>query len=161
MQEKDKKDCLQAYSQNAISVAQMDHQLNRRLLVSFSGLLITYTAVSTYCCGMSFTTLILFSLGILLVIQFSLFYRSISSAVIKGDAVILKNVKNEHAVTHLQSIRTMNTKKLAGKHFTSVQYKLDGVQRKALLVSDAQESDSPQHTIRRLQKEIKKKKANL
>ncbi len=144
-----------------IPLASINNGTKRLILFGFISLLVLYTTACVYFCGRSMISIFLFAIGVFLVVRFGKTYRTLSSAVIKGDAVILKNLQNEHAVTHVRSIRTIQTKRLAGKRFTSLRYHLDGTQRKALLVTDLDQNDSPQLMIRRIQRELKKKKANL
>ena len=144
-----------------IQVASINASIKRRILFSFLSFLVAYTLACSYFCGLSALSIVPFAVGVILVFRFGKVYRTLSSAVIKGDAVILKNLQNKHCVTHVRSIRSIRTRRWAGKQFTSLKYHLDGTQHQALLVTDVGQRDSPQHMIRRIQRELKKKKANL
>jgi hypothetical protein len=144
-----------------ITISLINERTKRRIILAFTALLILYVVTCTYFFGKSVMTLVLLSFNIVFISLFGKSYRSLSSAVIKGDSLIIRNVENKSSVTHVRSIRTVRTKRLGRKAITTLKYKLDGIQHSALLVSDINEQEPPQFMIQRIQKELKKKKANL
>ena len=82
--------------------------------------------------------------------------KSISSAAIKGDSLILKNTQNENCVTSVKSIRKMKAKRIGKTTVTSIQFNLDGSKRKAILLSDNSEVIEPYEAIRSAQRLFKK-----
>lgn len=85
-------------------------------------------------------------------------YLLLSSASIKGDSLILKNVKNQNSVTSLRSIRKLKTQRIGGMIFTFVHYKLDGSNRRALLVSGPENKLQPIVALRSAQRHYKNKR---
>lgn len=144
-----------------IPIASINTGMKRSILIAFNTALLSYVGACSLFYGWSIRTIILLSFSIVLILIFKRIYRTWSSAVIKGDSLILKNTENKASVTHVRSIRSISSRRLGKKQFTSLKYKLDGAQHKALLISDATENDPPQIMIRRIQREIKNKKANL
>ena len=82
--------------------------------------------------------------------------KTISSAAIKGDSLILKNTQNENCVTSVKSIRKMKAKRIGKTTVTSIQFNLDGSKRKAILLSDNSEVIEPYEAIRSAQRLFKK-----
>ncbi|MEN9999017.1 MAG: hypothetical protein RI922_2007 [Bacteroidota bacterium] len=82
--------------------------------------------------------------------------KSISSAAIKGDSLILKNAQNVNCVTSVKSIRKMKAKRIGKTTVTSIQFNLDGSKRKAILLSDNSEFIEPYEAIRSAQRLFKK-----
>ena len=82
--------------------------------------------------------------------------KSISSAAIKGDSLILKNTQNENCVTSVKSIRKMKAKRIGKTTVTSIQFNLDGSKRKAILLSDNSKVIEPYEAIRSAQRLFKK-----
>lgn len=148
-------------STDQINLSSINEKTKWRIRFAFIGFVLTYAAACFLIGGRSITTLVLLSFSILFVFLFLRSYKSLSSATIKGDTLILKNTENRASVTHIKSIRNVRTKKLGSTAITSLKYKLDGIQHRALLVSDIDEHEVPQLMIQRIQKELKKKKANL
>ena len=144
-----------------IPIASINTGMKRNILIAFNTALLSYVGACSLFYGWSIRTIILLSFSIVLILIFKRIYRTWSSAVIKGDSLILKNTENKALVTHVRSIRSISSRRLGKKQITSIKYKLDGAQHKALLISDATENDPPQIMIRRIQREIKNKKANL
>ena len=97
--------------------------------------------------GISFISLVLLILKM---------HKSISSAAIKGDSLILKNAQNKNCVTSIKSIRKMKAKRIGGTTITSFQYHLDGSKRKAILLSNTNGSIEPFEAIRSAQRIFKK-----
>lgn len=82
--------------------------------------------------------------------------KSISSAAIKGDSLILKNSQNQNCVTSVKSIRKMKSKRIGRTTVTSIQFHLDGSKRKAFLLSDSSGVIEPFEAIRSAQRVFKK-----
>lgn len=82
--------------------------------------------------------------------------KSISSAAIKGDSLILKNSQNQNCVTSVKSIRKMKSKRIGRTTVTSIQFHLDGSKRKAILLSDKTGFIEPFEAIRSAQRVFKK-----
>jgi hypothetical protein len=82
--------------------------------------------------------------------------KTISSAAIKGDSLILKNSQNQNCVTSIKSIRKMKTKRIGKTTITSIQFHLDGSKRKAILLSDNSGLIEPFEAIRSAQSVFKK-----
>lgn len=82
--------------------------------------------------------------------------KTISSAAIKGDSLILKNSQNQNCVTSIKSIRKMKAKRIGKTTITSIQFHLDGSKRKAILLSDNSGLIEPFEAIRSAQSVFKK-----
>lgn len=82
--------------------------------------------------------------------------KSISSAAIKGDSLILKNSQNQNCITSVKSIRKMKSKRIGRTTVTSIQFHLDGSKRKAILLSDNTGYIEPFEAIRSAQRVFKK-----
>lgn len=107
----------------------------------------SYVMISLFACSMFLSAFI-----------FRRNYMTISSASIKGDSLILKNVKNQNCVTSLRSIKKLKSKKIGGLILTSIHYKLDGSNRRALLLSDSESSIKPIVALRCAQRHYKNKR---
>lgn len=82
--------------------------------------------------------------------------KSISSAVIKGDALILKNAQNDHCITSIKSIRKIKVRRIGNTTITSIQFHLDGSKRKARILSENKGLIEPMDAIQSAQTLFKK-----
>lgn len=64
------------------------------------------------------------------------FFRSRTKSVaVKGDTLILNSYHNHSLVTSLRSIKDVHTTRIPGVHITRLNFKLDGVNRSALVIN--------------------------
>lgn len=86
--------------------------------------------------------------------------RSLSSAALKGDSLILNNISKKNCVTSIRSIRKIKTKRIGNTMITALHYNLDGTMRRAVLVSNTKHTKhpSPSEVIRSAQRYFKNKR---
>lgn len=109
------------------------------------------------------------SLPVILVCCFSLLIsflvirntqKSLASAALKGDALILNTIDNKNCVTTLRSIRKIKTNKIGNRTITALHYNLDGTLKKAVLVSSYENTfeSTPSEVIKSAQRYFKNKR---
>ncbi len=86
--------------------------------------------------------------GIALSAVFSLLYLSFyynikqyASASIKGEMLLLKNIKNENFITELRSIKSIRSFTLFRMNYTSITFKLDGGCHTAKIIKKLENDD--------------------
>ncbi len=85
-------------------------------------------------------------------------FGSLASASLKGDSLILKDIYNNNHVASIKYIRNIKTKKLGTIHLTTLNFKIDGTLRKAVLISDNKSKMHPCDTILSAQRYLKNKR---
>lgn len=118
-----------------------------------------------YFLGVTFLTLGI-SVSIMMVCAaICLYIRNKTKAVaVKGDNLILNSFDNRSLVTSLRSIKSVHTSHLLIFHYTSLQFKLDGIDRKTIMINRPWAVEArPDVLIKKaiaLSKENREKKAN-
>lgn len=144
---------------NKIPISTINEKRKRLLLILFFLIAIPQILLIFYFyTGAKIISVALGLLFILTAIIYRKNYLILSSASIKGDSLILKTVKNQNSVTTLRSIRKLKTQKIGRMIFTFVHYKLDGSNKKALLVSDIETKLQPVVALRSAQRHYKNKR---
>lgn len=62
-------------------------------------------------------------------------YYLYSSVYLKGDSMIIKNVRKQFSVTSIRSITKLTSKRFRNKVYTFIYYNIDNTDRKALLIN--------------------------
>jgi hypothetical protein len=83
-------------------------------------------------------------------------YQMISCVALIGDSLVLKNSLNQHCVTSVKCIRTMKSKRIGSTTITFIEFYLDGLKRKALLISENTNFIEPEEAIRSAQQLFEK-----
>lgn len=86
--------------------------------------------------GITYTTIGVAALMILICSAVCLYIRRKTKAVaVKGDNLILNSFDNRSLVTSLRSIKSIRTTHFLLFHFTSLQFKLDGIDRTTIVIN--------------------------
>ena len=145
----------------SLSISRICQRKKIAIIATFSTIATVYFSLNLYFLTITPFAIPFLVIGLLTFIILSKRYKKISSASVKGETIIIKNIDNENFLTPIKSIRKMRTRKIGRTLYTSLEYKLDGKMHTALLLSDTNNDEKPQLIIRNLQREIKNKKANL
>lgn len=112
--------------------------------------------------GVTFLTLSS-ALVLLLVTGIVIYYfrMRFKSLAIKGDTMIINSFDNKACVTSIRSIKTVRTSTIFGFHWTSIDFKLDGVTRSCLFINRISSVPvTPEIAIKKALQLSKKRKAN-
>jgi hypothetical protein len=82
-----------------------------------------------------------------LVYLFSLIWRLIGSAYIKGEMLIVNYLFGKYKVTELRSIRGIKTVRIMGIRLTSIRFKIDGNQHKVIIFGGTNYIQNPKMII--------------
>lgn len=104
-----------------------------------------------------------FAISFLLLISYTIYksrniYRKLSEISVQGDDLIISNLE-KNRVTSVNSIRSIKSRKIGSAKFTSLKYRLDGIEHSALTLTNSEES--PGTLLKSFQTRKKNKKANL
>ena len=118
-----------------------------------------------YFYGVTFTTVGVAAIMIMVCTAVCLYIRRKTKAVaVKGDNLILNSFDNRSLVTSLRSIKSVRTTHFFLFHFTSLEFKLDGVDRTTIMINRPWAvDDRPDVLVKQaiaLSKDNREKKAN-
>jgi hypothetical protein len=104
-----------------------------------------------------------FAISFLLLSVYTLYksrniYRKLSEISVQGEDLIITN-REKNRVTSVNSIRSIKSRKIGSAKFTSLKYRLDGIEHSAMTLTNSDES--PGTLLKSFQTRKKNKKANL
>lgn len=155
------KDCV--HNRNRLEVTPKDYlkKFNNKLWVIFIfSLLLAGSFIAVR--GISFEAIAI-SGGFVFLVTVILYYirKKTNAVALKGDTIILKDMKDKTCVTSVRSVREITTNSVFGIQWTTLKYKLDGIKRSTFFVNlKWTVSDTPEEVVRKAIDLSSKKKAN-
>lgn len=121
------------------------------LLFTTTGTIINILIFSSHGLGIAlYASMVFFLAGSISLL--SIIWKTIGSAYIKGDMLIVKYLFGKFKVTELRSIRAIKTTKLLGFRLTSIRFKIDGEIYKVVIFGSANYIHDPKMIIETVRK---------
>jgi hypothetical protein len=129
-------------SNEELSVSKITSARKKKFKLSFFLLIFTNTLVLVVCSYLTKLNHYFLYIGLVYTLLNGYFYyklRSLyhlySSVYLKGDSMIIKNVRKQFCVTSIRSITKVTSKRFRKKMYTYIHYNIDNTDRRALLIN--------------------------
>lgn len=97
-----------------------------------------------------FVSLAFFALAVVSLL--AIVWKSVGTAYIKGDMLIVRYPFGKYKVTELRSIRSIKSAKILGLRLTAIRYKIDGESFKVFMFGNANYIQNPKTIINTIRK---------
>jgi len=134
----------------------------RFISLFFLFVVISLSVINAYINGLTYLGILTSGAALILVLGAGCYFQCYAkSTAVKGDNLIINSLSNPSCVTSLRSVRNVRTKSFLGIQWTNLNYNLDGITKKVVILNRATSvTVPPEMAIKKAIRLSKKQKAN-